>query len=187
MLNGIVNRFKKFIGDYGMQEQPGIANMIMNSIVSFIIGYNYPKYWKRRQYVVNPESKNIIKKIYYLLYIKRVDAKHLSSFGTFLNSGTTFSTPPILPHGPNGIIIGHDAIIGKNVTIHQQVTIENGGAVIGDNVLLGAGCKVLGGVRIGNNAKVGANAVVIEDMPDNSTCVLTKPRIIIRGKSSQTN
>ena len=51
-------------------------------------------------------------------------------------------------------------------------------------MLLGAGCKVLGGIHIGNNAKVGANAVVIEDMPDNSTCVLTRPRIIIRdGKS----
>ena len=88
-----------------------------------------------------------------------------------------------MPHGPNGIIIGHDAKIGKNVSIHQQVTIEHGGVVIGDNVLLGAGCKVLGGVHIGNNAKVGANAVVIEDIPDNATCVLTRPRIIIRNKN----
>ena len=58
--------------------------------------------------------------------------------------------------------------------------------VIGDNVLLGAGCKVLGGVHIGNNAKVGANAVVIEDIPDNSTCVLSKPRILVKDKESNT-
>lgn len=184
MFGSVVKKLKKFVGDYGMKEQSGFANKVMNSIVSFIIGYNHPKYWKRRQYVVDPTRKNIIKKIYYLYYIKRVDAKHLSTFGTFLNSGAFFSAPPILPHGPNGIIVGYDAKIGKNVSIHQQVTIEHGGVVIGDNVLLGAGCKVLGGVHIGNNAKVGANAVVIEDMPDNSTCVLTRPRIIIRnGKS----
>lgn len=50
--------------------------------------------------------------------------------------------------------------------------------IIGDNVILGAGCKVLPGVHIGNNAKIGANCVVVEDIPDNSTCVLQKPRII---------
>lgn len=64
--------------------------------------------------------------------------------------------------------------------IHQQVTISHGGCVIGDNVVLGAGCKVLRGVRIGNNSRIGANAIVVEDIPDNSTCVLQKPRIIVR-------
>lgn len=97
--------------------------------------------------------------------------------GHLLTKGLHF-LPPQLPHGPNGIIIAHDAIIGKNVTIHQQVTIAHGGTVIGDNVLLGAGCKILGGIRIGNNAKIGANAVVIEDIPDNATCVLSRPRVI---------
>lgn len=55
-----------------------------------------------------------------------------------------------------------------------------GGCVIGDNVLIGAGAKILGHVRIGNNCKIGANCVVIEDLPDNATCVLQKPRIIIK-------
>lgn len=50
----------------------------------------------------------------YLLYVKRVDSKHLSSFGTGWKEGAHFSTP-LLPHGPNGIIVGHDAWIGKNV------------------------------------------------------------------------
>ena len=36
------------------------------------------------------------------------------------------------------------------------------------------------GVKLGNNVKVGLNAVVIEDIPDDSTVVLTKPRIIKR-------
>lgn len=40
--------------------------------------------------------------------------------------------------------------------------------------------KYWGGVKLGNNVKVGLNAVVIEDIPDDSTVVLTKPRIIRR-------
>ncbi|MDC1846523.1 MULTISPECIES: hypothetical protein [Bacteroides] len=36
------------------------------------------------------------------------------------------------------------------------------------------------GVSIGNNVKVGANAVVVEDVPDNATVVLPKPRIILK-------
>ena len=143
-------------------------------------GYNHKKYWKRRSYVIDPSKRNFLLKLYYYFYIKRVDSKHLSSFGCFINSGANFSTPPLLPHGPNGIIIGHDAIIGSNVVIHQQVTISHGGCIIGDNVVLGAGCKVLRGVRIGNNSRIGANAIVVEDIPDDSTCVLQKPRIIVR-------
>nr|WP_254592908.1 hypothetical protein [Bacteroides sp. Marseille-P8574] len=36
------------------------------------------------------------------------------------------------------------------------------------------------GVSIGNNVKVGANAVVVENVPDNATVVLPKPRIILK-------
>ena len=64
--------------------------------------------------------------------------------------------PPLLPHGPNGIIVGHDAWIGKNCKIFQQVTIVEG------------------------NVKIGANAIVVENVPDNATVVLQKPRIIIK-------
>lgn len=90
----VLNRIKEFIGDYGMKKQTGFANIFMNAVVSWIIGYNHPKYWKRRLYVVNPEKRNILKKLYYLFYIKRVDARHLSSFGTFINQGASFFTPP---------------------------------------------------------------------------------------------
>ena len=38
---------------------------------------------------------------------------------------------------------------------------------------------MLPNVSIGNHCKVGANAVVVDDMPDYSTCVMQKPRIIM--------
>lgn len=100
--------------------------------------------------------------------------------GTDLGKGAIFKTPPILLHGLNGIIIGHDAQIGANVSILQQVTIEYGGTIIGDNVLIGKGAYIKAGVKVGNNVKIGANCVVVEDILDNATVVMNKPRIIIR-------
>lgn len=149
-------------------------------LINFLRGYNHDKYWKRRAEVINPSSKTpLILKLYYLWYIKRKDCKFGCSFGTNLNSGSVFETPPNLPHGPYGIICGHNWHVGKNVTIYHQVTLAGGGK-IGDNVLLGAGSKVLDNVCIGNNVKVGLNAIVIDDIPDFSTVVLEKPRVILK-------
>ena len=52
------------------------------------------------------------------------------------------------------------------------------GPIIGDNVFIGAGAKIIGNVKIGNNVKIGAGSVVVEDIPDNCTVVMHKPRII---------
>lgn len=150
-------------------------------LLSWIQHYNHEKYWKRRDIVINPNDKTyLLLKLYYLYYIKRTDAYHNCSFRTNLNSGAYFATPPHLPHGPKGIIVGHDVRIGANSIIYQQVTIAQGGVKILNNVLIGAGAKILPGVSIGNNVKVGANAVVVEDVPDNATVVLPKPRIILK-------
>lgn len=155
-------------------------NKIGKFIMSCIQHYHHDKYWKRRAIVTNKDSKcPLIIKLYYLYYIKKVDARHLCSFGTNINAGAKFLTPPILLHGPNGIIVAHDAIIGRNCTYAQQVTITHGDVVIGDNCKIGAGAKILDHVKIGNNVKIGANAVVVEDIPDNATVVLQKPRIIL--------
>ncbi len=158
------------------------TNKLGQFIMSVLHGYNHERYWRYRSYVVNPLKKSILRKLLYLYYIKRTDCRLHSSFGTNVDTGAVFKSAPILPHIPNGILIGGDVIIGKNVVIFQQVTVMDGmgkrTTIIGDNVILGAGCKVLPGVHIGNNAKVGANCVVVDDIPDNSTCVLQKPRII---------
>ena len=132
----------------------------------------------RREYVINQEFKNPLLKLYYLYYIKKVDAYHNCSFGTNYNSGTIFKSPPLLPHGPKNIIVGYDLTIGFNLTLFHGVTLCHGGSVIGDNVMISTGSVVLPGSNIGDNCKIGANAVVVEDIPDNSTVVLHKPRII---------
>ena len=158
-----------------------LNNKIGRCFLHIIQGYNPSKYWKRRTIVIDARNNtNLLLKLYYLYYIKKVDAKHCCSFGTNLHKGAQFESRPHLPHGLNGIIVGHDVVIGKNAVIYQQVTIANDGdVVIGDNVIIGAGAKIIKG-KIGNNVKIGANCVIVEDIPDGATVVLNKPRIIIK-------
>ena len=173
------------LGDLTKFNMGGVnKTRIQQFLLNFIHDYNHKKYWRRRSLVINPKARTpMLLKLYYLFWIKRVDARHHCSFGTNLNSGATFVTPPFLPHGPNGIICGHDIKVGANCIIYHQVTSASGNVSIGEKTELGAGAKVLPGVTIGNNCHIGANAVVVENIPDNATCVLQKPRIIIKKKN----
>ena len=58
----------------------------------------------------------------------------------------------------------------------------DGNVTIGDNVLIGSGAKILPNTKIGNNVNIGANCIVLGEIPDNSTVVLQKPRIIINER-----
>lgn len=51
---------------------------------------------------------------------------------------------------------------------------------IGRNCYIGAGAKIIGNVVVGNNVRIGANAIVVNDVPDNCTVVMNKPRVIVR-------
>ena len=104
--------------------------------------------------------------------------------------------PPRSEIGP-GLYIGHTGVIrinpdvkcGKNFSIGQLVTIgtkgvgNNGAPIIGDDVYIGVGAKVLGKIKIGNNVKIGANAVVISDIPDNSTAVGIPAKVVKINKT----
>jgi serine O-acetyltransferase len=77
-----------------------------------------------------------------------------------------------------GVVIGETAEIGDDVTLYQGVTLGGTGFATGkrhptveDNVTIGSGAKLLGPITIGHGAKIGANAVVIHDIPPNSTVV----------------
>ena len=88
-------------------------------------------------------------------------------------------------HG-SGTVIGGGCTIGKNLTIYQNATIgfNRGFPTLGDNVVVGAGAIVIGKIHIGNNVRIGAGAVVVTDVPDYSTVVGTKARIIVRNSES---
>ena len=86
-----------------------------------------------------------------------------------------------------GVVIGETTEIGDNCTLYQGVTLGGTGKdtgkrhpTLGDNVLVGAGAKVLGPIMIENNSKIAANAVVLKDIPENSTAVGIPARIARR-------
>jgi len=88
-----------------------------------------------------------------------------------------------IDHGM-GVVIGETAVLGKNVTLFQGVTLGGTGKErgkrhpnIGDNVVIGTGAKILGNIMIGANSYIGANAVVLKDVPANSTVVGVPGRI----------
>lgn len=166
-----------------IDPQQGINRIIL----ALLQRYDHSLYWKMRNKVTDTENRTWkYIKLFYLLLIKWIDAFNNASMGTDLNRGAKFSTPPILPHGLNGIIISHHAIVGKNCKIYQQVTIGDDGKRrenapnIGDNCVLGAGAKIIGKISIGNNVKIGAGCVVWFDVPDNATVVFKEPRIILK-------
>ena len=150
---------------------------------SMVQHYDPQKYWRYRAIVIDPQKGSRLGDLFRLYYIKRADAFNNASMGTHRNFGASFASPPQLPHGLNGIIVSHNAVIGSNCTIFHQVTIgegRDGAPVIGDNVLIGAGAKVIGGIRIGNNVRIGAGCVVMQDVPDNTTVLPAAPQLILR-------
>ena len=163
---------------------------LINYVRCTIQHYDHQKYWRYRAFVTNPAvgggKFGLLFKFLKLMYIKRCDAYNNASFGTDLNAGAQFKTPPRLPHGPNGIIVSPYAKIGANAYIYHQVSIADDGKdyhnapIIGDNVIIGAGAKIIGKVTIGDNAKIGAGAIVVDDVPAGATAVSPKARIIIK-------
>ncbi|MNN76548.1 Serine acetyltransferase [compost metagenome] len=51
---------------------------------------------------------------------------------------------------------------------------------IGNNVVISAGAKVLGSFTVGDNSRIGSNAVVLSEIPPNSTVVGIPGRIVKR-------
>lgn len=161
-------------------------------INNFCSHYNDKKYWNMK-FKLNNKNVPKILKCYYLFRMKKMEAFNCASLGNRLSGGSNFLEKPNLPHGIKGIFITDTSKIGKNVTILQQVTIGlkdftgGGGPTIGNNVIIGVGAKIIGPITIGNNVKIGANCIVVQDIPDNATVVMQKPRIIIKEVCNEKN
>ena len=104
--------------------------------------------------------------------------------GIEIHPGATIGRRLVIDHG-TGTVIGETAEIGDDVLIYQGVTLGGTGKdtgkrhpTIGNNVMISAGAKVLGPFKIGDNSRVAAGAVVLEEVPPNSTVVGVPARVV---------
>ena len=104
--------------------------------------------------------------------------------GIEIHPGATIGKGLFIDHGM-GVVIGETTVIGDNCTIYQGVTLGGTGKdhgkrhpTLGNNVLVGAGAKVLGPFTVGDNARIAAGAVVLNEVPENSTAVGVPARIV---------
>ena len=114
--------------------------------------------------------------------------------GIEIHPGAKIGINLFIDHGM-GVVIGETSEIGNNVTIYHAVTLggispsidserqrhEKRHPTIGDDVVIGSGAQIIGPIKIGNGSRVAANAVVVNDVPENSTMVGVPAKVIKTG------
>lgn len=129
-----------------------------------------------------------------LLFIARLISQISRFFtGIEIHPGATIGKNFFIDHGV-GVVIGETVTIGNNCTLYHGVTLGGTGKAKGkrhptlrDNVLVGANAIVLGPVVIGNNCKIAAGAVVLKDIPDNSTAAGVPADIVSKKQKNTCN
>ncbi len=121
-------------------------------------------------------------------------ARALSGLGRLLTGieihpGAKIGRRFFIDHGM-GVVIGETAEIGDDCTLYHGVTL--GGTswqkgkrhpTLANDVVVGAGAKVLGPIHIGEGGRIGSNAVVVKDVPANTTVVGVPGRLVIKQKA----
>ncbi|MEG0320859.1 MAG: serine O-acetyltransferase [Oscillospiraceae bacterium] len=107
--------------------------------------------------------------------------------GIEIHPGAQIGRRFVVDHGM-GIVIGETAEIGDDVLLYQGVTLGGTGKesgkrhpTIANGVMIGSGAKVLGPFTVGENARIASNAVVLREVPENSTAVGVPARIVRVG------
>ena len=104
--------------------------------------------------------------------------------GIEIHPGATIGRGLVIDHGM-GVVIGETTVIGDNCLIYQGATLGGTGKdqgkrhpTLGDNVMVGAGARVLGPFKVGDNSRIAAGAVVLSEIPPNSTAVGVPARVV---------
>ena len=104
--------------------------------------------------------------------------------GIEIHPGATIGKGLFIDHGM-GVVIGETTEIGENCTLYQGVTLGGTGKdtgkrhpTLGNNVLVGCGARVLGPFMVGDNARIAAGAVVLNEIPPDSTAVGVPAQVV---------
>lgn len=121
-----------------------------------------------------------------------ISQKAARKTGIEIHPGATIGRRLVIDHG-TGIVIGETTEIGDDVLIYQGVTLGGTGKDVGkrhptiqNGVMISAGAKVLGPITVGEGSRVAAGAVVLKDVPPNST-VVGVPAKVVRQNGKKVN
>ena len=125
-------------------------------------------------------------KINFRFIARWISQRAAQKTGIEIHPGATIGRRLVIDHG-HGVVIGETAEIGNDVLIYQGVTLGGTGKdtgkrhpTIGNNVMISSGAKVLGPFKVGDNSRIAAGAVVLEEVPPDSTVVGVPARVVKR-------
>lgn len=125
---------------------------------------------------------------------KNLTAKYLQNrifeaFAIDIHPAAQIGVGLVIDHGI-GVVIGETCKIENNVFIFHNVTLGGTGKSSGDrhpkihaNVVIGAGATILGNITIGEGANIAAGAVVLKDVPPQTTVAGIPAQI--KGKANK--
>ena len=176
--------FKTLIADLNsvMERDPAARSKL--EVFFLYSGYKAVRAYRRANWFYRHNMKFIAR------YISQ-RARHKT--GVEIHPGATIGKGLFIDHGM-GVVIGETTVIGENCTIYQNVTLGGTGKetgkrhpTLGNNVLVGSGAKVLGPFKVGDNSRIAAGAVVLSEIPPNSTAVGVPARVVkVNGVRSET-
>ena len=118
--------------------------------------------------------------------------------GIEIHPGAKIGKNLFIDHGM-GVVIGETSEIGNDVTIYHAVTLggispsidserqrhEKRHPTIGNDVVIGSGAQIIGPVKVGSGSRIAANAVVVNDVPEDSTMVGIPAKAIKTGNKGK--
>ena len=110
-------------------------------------------------------SPPIIDAMAYVDKTARVDAGSVVLATAALAPGTVVAEHGYVSYGS---VLGHDSILGPFCSLMPNATVS-GDCLLGTRVTIGASATIIQGIRIGDGATVAAGAVVVRDVPANTT------------------
>jgi len=110
----------------------------------------------------------------------RLPAYALAAISVYITGAdlppTAVLGPGLVVLHPVGVVVSGGVQAGARLRLHSGAVLgfqtgskRLGVPTLGENVIVGVGAKVLGPIQIGDGARIGANAVVLRDVPPDTS------------------
>ncbi|MCH5201692.1 MAG: serine O-acetyltransferase [Oscillospiraceae bacterium] len=156
-----------------MERDPAARNKL--EVFLLYSGYKAVRSHRRAHWFFNHNMKFIARSI---------SQRSRHKTGIEIHPGAKIGKGLFIDHGM-GVVIGETTVIGDNCTLYQGVTLGGTGKetgkrhpTLGNNVLVGSGAKVLGPFTVGDNSRIAAGAVVLNEIPADSTAVGVPAQVV---------